>query len=103
MPEKAMSLEEAAASLGWSRRTLKSLLIKHGIPTIGTGRRARLEAKDLELLKNKEREVAKASAPYSHAESIEEARRGATASVDARMRSYWRRRLGQLNRRPKNA
>jgi excisionase family DNA binding protein len=50
-----MSLSEAAATLGWSRRTLVRALIRHGIPTIGTGRRARLELRDLETLKVKER------------------------------------------------
>jgi excisionase family DNA binding protein len=44
MNEQALSLTEAAAQLGWSRRTLVRALERHGMPTIGTGRRARLEA-----------------------------------------------------------
>ena len=53
MPEQALTLSEAASLLGWSRRTLVCSLARHGIPTIGTGRRVRLEASDLEKLKAK--------------------------------------------------
>ena len=35
MPERALSLTEAAALLGWSRRTLIRALVRHGVPTIG--------------------------------------------------------------------
>jgi hypothetical protein len=55
--EPALSLADAAARLGWSRRTLIRALVRHGIQTIGSGRRARLDMADLELLKAKEREI----------------------------------------------
>lgn len=51
--ERALSLSEAAQLLGWSRRTLTRALERHGIATIGTGRRARLERKDLTWLQKK--------------------------------------------------
>jgi hypothetical protein len=51
----ALSLADAAAHLGWSRRMLIRALVRHGIPTIGGGGGARLEMADLELLKAKER------------------------------------------------
>jgi excisionase family DNA binding protein len=98
--ERALSLTEAAERLGWSRRTLVRALERHGIPTIGTGRRARLDSADLETLKAKERTK---SAPMSPDPRAEAKRRIETMPVgvdmDARMRSYWRHRLGQLNRR----
>ena len=50
----ALLLADAAAYLGWSRRTLICALVRHGIPTTGSGRRARLLRADLELLKAKE-------------------------------------------------
>jgi excisionase family DNA binding protein len=50
----ALLLADAAAYLGWSRRTLIRALVRHGIPTTGSGRRARLLRADLELLKAKE-------------------------------------------------
>jgi excisionase family DNA binding protein len=99
--EPALSLAAAAAYLGWSRRTLTRALERHGIPTIGTGRRARLEPKDLETLKAKER--TRSAALMSVEPRIEPRRVIETMPVggnmDARMRSYWRHRLGQLNRR----
>jgi hypothetical protein len=55
--EKALSLTDAAAHFGWSRRTLIRALVRHGIPTIGSGRRALLEVADLELLKAEERGI----------------------------------------------
>jgi hypothetical protein len=73
-------------------------LERHGIPTIGTGRRARLETKDLETLKAKERSR---SAARMSVEPRIEPRVIETMPIDAdaRMRSYWRHRLGQINRR----
>jgi len=53
LTEQALSLTAAAAHLGWSPRTLIRALVRHGIPTIWSGRRARLEMADLELLKAK--------------------------------------------------
>jgi excisionase family DNA binding protein len=53
LTEQALSLTAAAAHLGWSRRTLIRALVRHGIPAICSGRRARLEMADLELLKAK--------------------------------------------------
>jgi hypothetical protein len=53
--EQALSLADAASHLGWSRRTLIRALVRHGIPTIDSGRGAQLEMADLELLKAKER------------------------------------------------
>lgn len=48
MIERALSLAEAAEHMGWSRRTLTRALARHGMATIGTGRRARLEPGDLD-------------------------------------------------------
>ena len=95
--EPALSLADAAAYLGWSRRTLIRALVRHGIPTIGSGRRARLEAADLELLKAKERATSGIS--FKPQEPVRGT--GPTlfsgAAMDASMRSYWRRRVAQLN------
>jgi hypothetical protein len=44
---RLLTLEQAAAHLQWSVRTLKSKLRHHGIAAIGTGRLARLEPADL--------------------------------------------------------
>jgi hypothetical protein len=55
--EQALSLADAASHLGWSRRTLIRALVRHGIPTIDSGRGAQLEMADLELLKAKERGI----------------------------------------------
>jgi excisionase family DNA binding protein len=101
MIEKALSLTEAAATLGWNRRTLIRALARHGIPTIGTGRRARLDASDLETLKAKER--TKSASMFSE-EPRAETRRMPEAmphssAMDARERSHWKRRLAQINRR----
>jgi hypothetical protein len=100
MPEPALSLADAAAHLGWSRRTLIRALVRHGVPTIGSGRRARLEPKDLETLKAKERTR---SAALSMEPRIEP-RRGIEpmpigAGMSAIMRGHLRRRLAQINRR----
>jgi hypothetical protein len=101
--EPALSLADAAAHLGWSRRTLIRALVRHGIPTIGSGRRARLEMTDLELLKAKERGISGiSSAPLEPARET-----GSMLSVgmatDANLRKYWRRRRGQLNRKKRGA
>ena len=103
LTEPALSLANAAAHLGWSRRTLIRALVRHGLPTIGSGRRARLEKADLELLKAKERGVSGTSAaPQEPARTV-----GPRLPVGARMdeseRAYWKRRLGQLNRKKRNA
>jgi excisionase family DNA binding protein len=99
--EPALSLADAAAYLGWSRRTLTRALERHGIPTIGTGRRARLEPKDLETLKAKER--ARSAALMSVEPRIEPRRVIETMPVgrdmSASIRSHLRRRLAQINRR----
>jgi excisionase family DNA binding protein len=99
--EPALSLSDAAAYLGWSRRTLTRALERHGIPTIGTGRRARLEPKDLETLKAKER--TRSAARMSVEPRIESRRMiepmPVGGNMEARERSYWRRYLGQINRR----
>jgi excisionase family DNA binding protein len=100
MPE-VLTLSEAAGLLGWSRRTLVRSLARHGIPTIGTGRRARLEASDLEMLKIKEREMAREARGPSKEEDIAETKRRAQFDKDERIRRYMRRRLGQLTRRKK--
>src|SRR5215831_9009066 len=99
--ERALTLTEAAERLGWSRRTLVRALERHGMPTIGTGRRARLDLVDLETLKTKERAKSASMIPE---EPRAEARRMIEAmpvgvNMDERMRSHWKRRLGQLNRR----
>jgi hypothetical protein len=97
--ENALSLADAAAHLGWSRRTLIRALVRYGIPTIGSGRRARLEMADLELLKAKERGISGINS------RPQEPARGtgpvlpAGIGTDARERAYWRRRVGQLNRK----
>jgi hypothetical protein len=89
-------LTDAAAVLGWSRRTLIRALVRHGIPTIGSGRRARLDTADLETLKAKERTRSNYT-PQEPERVIESMPVG--ADIDARMRSYWQHRLGQINRR----
>jgi excisionase family DNA binding protein len=43
-----LTLPEVAERLRWSVRTLKRLLRKHGIATIGTGRLARLTQADID-------------------------------------------------------
>lgn len=97
----ALSLSDAAADLGWSRRTLTRALERHGIPTICTGRRARLEPKDLETLKAKER--TRSAARMSLEPRIEPRRviepMPVGGNMDASIRNHLRRRLGQLNRR----
>ena len=96
---KALSLADAAAHLGWSRRTLIRALVRYGIPTIGSGRRARLEMADLELLKAKERGLSGiSSAPQEPARTVGVGL-PVGARIDERERAYWRRRLGHLNRK----
>lgn len=101
MPEPALSLADAAKYLGWSRRTLIRALVRHGIPTIGSGRRARLEPKDLETLKARER--SRSAARMSVAPTIEPRRVIETMPIgvdmDAGIRNHLRRRLAQINRR----
>ena len=58
-----LTLGQAADHLQWSVKTLKRRLLVHRIATIGTGRAARLEKSDLELLKAKEREVSRRQHP----------------------------------------
>jgi excisionase family DNA binding protein len=58
-----LTLKQAADHLQWSRRTLIRRLKQFGIPTIGTGRLARIELADLETLKRKEREEARKLQP----------------------------------------
>ena len=101
MPEPALSLADAAAHLGWSRRTLIRALVRHRVATIGTGRRARLESKDPETLKAKER--TRSVALMSVEPRIEPRRVIETMPVGLAMNaldgSNWKRRLGQINRR----
>jgi hypothetical protein len=99
LTEPALSLADAAAHLGWSRRTLIRALVRHGIPTIGSGRRARLEMGDLKLLKAKERETSGISAASQQPARAVDPRLPVGARMDERERAYWRRRLGQLNRK----
>jgi hypothetical protein len=64
--EQSLSLADAAAHLGWSRRTLIRALVRHGIPMIGSGGGPRLEMADLELLKAKERGISGISSEDGH-------------------------------------
>jgi hypothetical protein len=48
---------------------LTRALVRHGIPTIGTGRRARLDSTDLETLKAKERAKSASVSPDPRAEA----------------------------------
>ena len=97
--EPALLLADAAAHLGWSRRMLIRALVRHGIPTISVGGEARLEMADLELLKAKERGLSViSSAPQEPARTVGP-RLPVGARMDERERAYWRRRLGQLNRK----
>src|SRR5260370_9902652 len=97
MRDAVISLSEADDYMGWSRRTLTRALIRHGIQTIGTGRRARLEASDLELLKAKERgacnstrqEPVRGTGPILSAPLL----------TDAKLRKYWKRRSSQMLRK----
>ena len=100
----ALSLADAAAYLGWSRRTLTRAVERHGIPTIGTGRRARLEPKGLETLKAKER--TRSAARMSVEPRIEPRRviepMPFGGNMSDSMRNHLRRRLAQINRRSPN-
>ena len=107
--EKALSLADAAAHLGWSRRTLIRALVRHGIPTIGSGRRARLEMADRQIPTLAHQRPPHrcasvrglsgiSSAPQEPARTVG-LRLPAGARIDERARVYWRRRLGQLNRK----
>jgi len=99
--EQVLTLSEAASQMGWSRRTLVRSLARHGIPTIGTGRRARLELKDLEMLKAKERSGVSLTPPEEPRSGLQSMR--ATWPVGPAMdtldKNYWRRVMGQRNRR----
>jgi hypothetical protein len=74
-------------------------LERHGIPTIGTGRRARLEPADLETLKAKERAVSAARLPPPEPPKDVALARINSSSMDAREKQFWRRHIGQLHRR----
>lgn len=50
-----LTLAEAAARLQWSRRILRARLAAYQIPTVGTGRRARLREANFNLLIELER------------------------------------------------
>ena len=95
--QRVLTLSEAADCMGWSRRTLTRALERHGIPTIGIGRRARLELADLENLKAKERAACSSIRP----EPAKATAAGSLAftSMDSKERGYLRRRLGQLRRK----
>ena len=96
--EQVLSLADAAKRLGWSRRTLIRALVRHGIPTMGRGERARLDAADLETLKAKEWAIrATSTAPQEPARGSEFVSSGET-STESSLRRHWRRRLDQLNR-----
>ena len=97
------TLDEVAEQFQWSRRTLVRLLRQHGIPTIGTGRRARLAAEDVEILKAKEREATKKDMPPPEPPKETSLARINSSSMDERMKKYWRRRLGQIHRRKPGA
>jgi len=86
-----LTLAQAAARLQWSVRTLKRKLASHGIGTVGRGRIARLSEEDLARLINAERQPV--GGPVV---GLPTATGG---QLDHRMRSYWRRRNGQLNRK----
>jgi hypothetical protein len=86
-----LTLAQAAGRLQWSVRTLKRKLAARGIGTIGKARLARLSEADLARLIEAERQVVGQVAPASPPSTL--------VNWDARMRSYWRRRNGQLNRK----
>jgi hypothetical protein len=87
---RLLTLAEAAERLQWSVRTLRGKLQARGIGTIGRGRIARLTEGDLLRLIEAERQ----RVPFASPPAVT-----GDAEWDARMRSYWRRRQGQLNRR----
>ena len=97
----ALSLNEAADEMGWSRRTLTRALKRHGIATIGTGRRARLDQSDLEALKAKER----GECSYTHQAPEKATNAGlfVGTTTDSNMRSHLRRLLAQKQRKPRNS
>jgi excisionase family DNA binding protein len=99
MDARFLTLKEVAAQLGWTRSTLTRALQRHEIPTIGIGRRARIEAGELEILIAKERELCRTS--YSRQAPAKATGPGSSGftSTDSDMRSYWRRRLGQQQRK----
>jgi hypothetical protein len=51
----AFTLVEVATAMQWEVKTLKKMLQRAGIATIGTGRAARLDLADVEALKAKAR------------------------------------------------
>src|ERR1700733_13393100 len=94
--EQLLTLSQAAARLQWSVRTLKGRLLARGIGPIGRGRLARITEQDFERFIEAERQrppVPVTEADYSST---------GDPAFDARMRSYYRRRSGQLNRKKSN-
>jgi hypothetical protein len=77
---------------------LPRALERHEIPTIGTGRRARLEPKDLETLKAKERTRSNAT-PREPERVTSAGMYGGGGPISETMRNHLRRRLAQINRR----
>jgi hypothetical protein len=53
---QGLSLSAAGAQMGWSARTVRRLLDKHGTAAIGTGRRARITLEDFNRLIEAERQ-----------------------------------------------
>jgi len=98
-PPRLFTLDQVAEQFQWSRRTVIRLLRQHGIATIGTGRRARLAAEDIEALKAKERGAAARRLPPPEPPKEESLARINTSAMDQRMKQYWRWRLGQIHRR----
>src|SRR5262249_52965235 len=59
------TLQEVARRFRWSCKTLKRTLERHGIPTIGRGRKARLTKEDVEELIRRERELCRSKSPVN--------------------------------------
>jgi len=93
-----LTLTEAAARMGWSRRTLTRALERHGMSPIGTGRRARLEPADLEMLKAKERDACATSSTRQEPEREIGLGSPVGISTDDNLKRYFKRRLGQQRR-----
>jgi hypothetical protein len=94
-----LTLGLAAEQMGWSRRTLTRALERHGMATIGTGRRARLEAADIEILKTKEREACSINSTPQEPAKATGSGLPVGLSTDDSLRRYWKRRLGQQQRK----
>lgn len=99
MSERALTLTEAADRMGWSRRTLTRALERHGMSPIGTGRRARLEPLDLEMLKAKERDACATNSTPQEPARATGLGSPVGLSTDASLKRYWKRRLGQQQRK----